>query len=58
MPSLKDDVLRTVARHKGSVTQEELMEAQLGNVIDVAVSVGCVGYVRLTSQGDEQQVSA
>lgn len=57
MPPLKDGVLRTIANHKANMTDEEVAEAQRGNVIDIAVATGGIAYVRINSEGKEKHVS-
>lgn len=55
MPRLDEATLSMLRR---KVTDADLEEAQLGNVVDVTVSKAAIGYVRVDHEGQTQQVSA
>jgi len=44
-------------RCKGNITVDEATAAERGDVVDIAVSVAGIGFVRIDSTGQERQVN-
>jgi hypothetical protein len=57
MAPLKDKVRTMMGRCQGNITADEATAAEQGDVVDIAVSVAGMSFVRIDSTGQEQQVN-